>query len=93
MDQTSDLSTLTEKEIQDRLCKLHQELDRRKAPQPTIRREMAGRFEDVFDMCVEHVKALNGEGSDIKDLEHYMYEKAMEAVYGTKIWEWVRTKC
>lgn len=93
MDQTDDLSSLTEAEIQDRICKLHQELDKRKAPQPIMRREMSGNFEKVYDMCVKHVKALNGECSDTKDLEHYIYEKAMEAIYGSEIWKWVRTKC
>ena len=99
MDQTSDLSSLTEVELQNRICKLHQELDKRKAPQPIMRMEslvaygVSSVFVKVYDMCVKHVKALNGECSDTKDLEHYMYESSMEAVYGSSIWEWVRNKC
>lgn len=43
---------------------------------------------DVYETVVYGVTKLIDEGCEPKDHEHYIYEAAMEAVYGKDVWSW-----
>ena len=40
-------------------------------------------------MCIEYVDAVE-DGSVDDDWPHYIFEAAIESVYGNAIWEWIR---
>jgi len=89
---TSNPADLSEEEIHNQITKLHQELDRRRVPSPLLSRGSIQKcFVPIYDICVNHIKFINGDGGaePEKDLEHFMYEAVMEAVYGDGIWNWI----
>jgi len=45
-------------------------------------------YSKVEKACEVHIQEL-ADGRLDEDSEHYIYEAAMEAVYGKKIWDWV----
>lgn len=49
-------------------------------------------FTGLTKMLVEGVKHLNDEGYESKDFKHYVFEAAMEAVFGRTIWTWWNSK-
>jgi len=42
-------------------------------------------------ICNEYINGLAG-GYQIKDGEHYIFETAIEAVYGKDVWDWVNSQ-
>lgn len=49
-------------------------------------------FSTVYAMCLEYVHAMANMGREPKDIEHYMFEEAVMAVYGRGIWAWVNER-
>jgi len=43
-------------------------------------------FEKLIITCKEHITVMSGGSYCDNDDEHYIYETAMEAVYGSDIW-------
>lgn len=46
----------------------------------------------VMSNCIEYVDQLDEEGYPPKDIEHYIMESAMSAVFGDGVWEWINSK-
>ena len=46
----------------------------------------------LVQVCQERLAEYQTGNTDDSDLPHYIYERAMEAVYGPKIFEWLRAK-
>lgn len=42
--------------------------------------------------CVDHVNAINEQGEDNDDVEHYIYEEAMTTIFGPDIFTWINKK-
>ena len=55
-------------------------------PQPLMATSMS--WIPVILICKEHMDQLAEDGSS-NDMDHYIYEKVMEAVYGPDVWDWV----
>lgn len=42
-------------------------------------------------LCQEHIDDFNT-GNEDDDDEHYIYEAAMEAVFGKNVWKWINSR-
>lgn len=50
-------------------------------------------FSALVGWCEEYVKGLDGEsGNDIDEQEHFIFEAAMVAVYGSDVWKWINAR-
>jgi hypothetical protein len=47
-------------------------------------------YSQVKKACERHIQNL-ADGDQERDDEHWIYEAAMEAVYGKKVWDWVNS--
>lgn len=80
-----DLSALTTAELQKELARRNQP----KPPKPEKIHFQKCDFGPVERMCIEYVNAVE-DGDVDDDWPHYIFEAAVEAVYGKSIWEWIR---
>lgn len=46
----------------------------------------------VKEVCEEAMERLELSGDEPKDIENYVYEAIMEALYGPDVWEWINDK-
>ncbi len=46
-------------------------------------------FTEVCNACQKYVGDLSGNGWADADCKQYVFERAMIAVFGNKIWEWI----
>jgi len=70
------------------IAELEAEIKRRRTPPlPTPEREV--NWDNVLACCYDYLDAL--QGPDTKGIlsKHYIFESAMEAIYGDNIWEYV----
>ena len=73
---------------------LEQELDRRKiakslpVPVPLETMDFTALIETITDGTAQSIK----DGYENDDLDHYIYEAAVEAVYGKSYWAWRRAQ-
>jgi hypothetical protein len=72
---------------------LEEELERRSqlpVPNPV---ERNGRdWSKIEAACERYITELHGELGDGNDQEHYIFEAALEAIYGEGVWSWVNDK-
>lgn len=45
-------------------------------------------YKELEELCEYHLKHLN----DDDDSEHYIYEAAIEAIYGEDVWDYINSK-
>lgn len=64
---------------------LEQELEKRKNIKP-LPKETTPDFSTVVRLCVQHINLLPDNSNDF---ENAIYEAAMEAVYGEKVFDWI----
>lgn len=71
---------------------LEAELARRKAAKAaTLRPKMipSAQLSDAIKvMLEENMAQVEAEGYTVKDLDHYIFEAAMEELYGKTVWGW-----
>ncbi len=73
------MKLLTDYSVQE----LEAELDRRQLPQPLSQPDTR----ELKALVIRHVA-----GERIKDCNHYIYEAAVEAIYGRDIWDFLRDR-
>ena len=78
----SDLQNFSKEELQE-------ELERREKtvlskPIPFINPD----FRQVHKLCIGYVNQV-ASGEDDEDLTHYIFEAAVTAVYGEKVWDYI----
>ena len=51
-------------------------------------------FQELIDGCQEYLDYLTSEEyHEDNDLEHFIFESAMEAVFGKDVWEYINKNC
>jgi hypothetical protein len=45
-------------------------------------------FKKLIDLCEEVLDDIEKDGYS-KDHDHYIYEEAMQCIYGPKVWDWL----
>lgn len=48
--------------------------------------EFENKLNELIELCKEHLDNLTEEDND---MEHYIYEKAMELCYGEDVWDYI----
>jgi hypothetical protein len=48
-------------------------------------------WRELIDLCMEYIDGL-ADGEYHKDIDDLIFEKTMECVYGTDIWDWINEK-
>ena len=76
------LKEITDEELQAELDKRKAERDEKAKPQPIAEPDWSRARATV----VNHVEDVLRGVQEGKDIEHYIYEQALEAVYGVNIW-------
>lgn len=47
-------------------------------------------FQPLITICISYIQEIaKGEEGRTKDFDHYIYETAMECVYGKEVWDWI----
>ena len=46
-------------------------------------------WKETENLCRDYIKALTDRKSHHTRLKQYIFEAAVEAVYGNEIWEWI----
>lgn len=78
----SDLRNVSQEELQ-------AELDRRKVPAVTKPEPLAvPDFSALITMMADGIERSIADGFENEDFKYYIYEAAMEAVYGGGCWIW-----
>jgi len=67
---------------------LKAELARREAAEVAPSPLKLADFSKLQKQVIDVVQGVVRDGHPSKDFQHYIYEAAMEAVYGKDIWEW-----
>jgi hypothetical protein len=50
------------------------------------------KLEDIRQMCINYVDGLAKNSYSPGDLEHYVFEAAMEATFGVEVWKWINER-
>jgi hypothetical protein len=74
---------------------IEMEMERRKelrtrAPEP-IAIELT-EWDMVMNGCINYIEALKSGNHHTDDIEHYIFERALEAIFGKDVWEWVNER-
>mgnify|MGYP001218571265 CR=1 FL=1 len=48
-------------------------------------------FKPLIKICEEYIKCLK-EGEYFKDADHYIFETALECIFGENIWKWINNR-
>ncbi|MEK6881970.1 MAG: hypothetical protein AABY22_20295 [Nanoarchaeota archaeon] len=46
-------------------------------------------WEPLIELCEDYIRQLEEEKYVDEDTEHYIFEVAMEAVFGKEVWKWI----
>lgn len=71
---------------------LEKELERRQKMElnkPKLLQEMD--FKELIEMCKDFLNQIEKENYYSEELEHYIFEKAIESVFGKNVWEYINT--
>lgn len=49
-------------------------------------------FTQVIDYCQKYIDGIFDEDYPPKDMDHYIFEAAMNAVFGNDVWEWINAR-
>ena len=49
-------------------------------------------WKPVLKMAADHMKAIESNGREDEDFDHYLYEAAMTAIYGPNVFKWINKK-
>lgn len=73
---------------------LHDELARRKQPKtvkPTANENP--NFQKLIELCKNYVNDIeSGKTGEDSDYDGYIYESALEAVFGDDVWVWLKDR-
>ena len=49
-------------------------------------------LQSLIAMVIDGTREINEKGFEDEDFEHYVYETAIEAIYGKAYWEWFKKR-
>lgn len=82
------LRSFSEEELQAELER--REKERRENKRPTLVENPD--FSNVIRDCIAYVDHLHKHDYEPKDLDHYVFEHAMKAVFGPGVFDWINKK-
>ena len=84
----SNLKNISDADLEAEVARRAEEKKKKSMPQP----QLVIDWSPLQRYIEEGVKHVNDEGYEMKDFEHYLFETAMEAVYGPDFWKWWNSK-
>ena len=87
MNNNMKITKLSTKELEEELAIRKARAEAEQAPKPIPNPN----FNSVRNLCIDHVKNLANGGSH-EDSTQYIYEAAMECIFGRSVWDWVNKK-
>jgi len=91
-----ELENMPEKEFREELELLKSSLDslgreRDKKLKPNL--VSAPDLKDLRDVCIEYIDFIDGDDyHEDNDYAHYIFEAALETVYGKNVWNWINKR-
>lgn len=82
------ITAFTDEELEAEMDRREAEREAAKRPKPIENPD----FSILLDNCAEYIKQLSANGYYDDDLKDYVFEAAVEAIYGRDIWDWVAEK-
>jgi hypothetical protein len=82
------IEQLSDAELEAEMARRKAEKEAAKRPKPLPEPD----FSNVVKQCAEYIKQLSADGYYDDDTKQYIFEAAVEAVYGRDVWDWVREK-
>ena len=72
---------------------LEQELERRKSIPPKPQLLKHHDIYEVKDSRIEYIELVDkGYIEDLSNSEHFIFERAIECIYGSNVWDWISLK-
>jgi len=73
---------------------LEEELKKRKEvkQEPAPKQSQSFNFEPLQDICQEYIDSVEKDGYANEDFDHYIFETALECIFGKEVWSWVNKK-
>jgi len=81
-----DLKQCTTEELQGELAR---RVEAEKAPMPEVL--FNPDYTNLTSLCKEYLRQV-AKNQDTSDLQHYIFEAAIEAAYGRNVWKWINGK-
>lgn len=78
------LSFVTDQDLEAELERRRKAKEEAAIPKPLAAQD----FTALREVCARYIKELADDEYD-EDTEHYIYEAAMTALYGKKVWDWI----
>ena len=78
-------------DIEDLIAELERrekEREEKERPKPVANPD----WSHVQQLCEENIEHLAAHGYEPKDMDHYIYEAAIEAVFGKNVWVWINER-
>lgn len=82
------ITELSDDELEAEMKRRREAMEAAKRPKPMPSPD----FSNVVSQCAEYIKQLSTLGYSDEDLKDYVFEAAVEAIYGQNIWDWVCEK-
>jgi len=86
--QKEELMAYSDKELRAELQRREEEIRKKTKPKTLTGID----WEELIDICEKYIDDLDKQGWVDDDMYHYIFETAIETVYGKPIWAWIREK-
>lgn len=84
----TDLTNISEEELRSEINRRRMEKELSEKPIPL--QDM--NFDKLIGMCRDYMSQIMNGTRDDDDIKEYIFEAAIEAVYGKKVWPWINKK-
>lgn len=84
----NELEVFDTEQLEAELKRRKEEEEKRNIPQPVTTPD----WTHVRAMVIDHIFSVFDRGYGDSDTKHYIYEAAIEAVYGKNVWPWINAR-
>lgn len=88
MRMSNNLKTLTDEQLEQELAARKAAKAEQEKPRPLPNPN----FQRLQESCVACIEKIEKEGDPEGDCKHWIYESALEAVFGKDVWKWINSK-
>ena len=82
------LESFDDEQLEAELMRRKRERERAEMPTPIINPD----WSHVIMLCAGYIAELAKANHEPKDSREYIFEAAIEAIYGEKVWQWINKK-
>jgi len=86
--QKEELAAYSDQELYDEMKRREEEKKKKAKPKSLV--PMDG--EKLINICEKYIDDLDKQGWVDDDMQHYIFETAMETVYSKTVWDWIKER-